>query len=462
MNSEQHEEYRYNEQSAVIVYEEQLKSGEWLYFGEQEFLEIIEHYENEDQIEEAITAVKRAINYHPFSVDFYIIKASLYIEILKPEFALESLAKGKLLGSIQYDIFLLEAECYMLLNNLDQAVYSLDQAKAMAKKDELVEVFFCEALVYEHFHMLEGCFDSLRKSLLCNPRHGNSLIKMWWCTEMTERYTDSCYLYHELLEKDPYNSRVWYNLGHAYACLKNYEKSIESFEFACLADPKFELAYRDGAEICMKFGQYDSALYTYQDLMEFSAPDADILSKTAYCYSKTKEYVLAKDYYTKAIALEPDNSRAYFGMALNGYEEECFHEALAAINHAIDLDESFEEYILLKADICAELGDSSTAENCYNKAIDLAPENQDCWLKYFTYLIQEGIYLRAFYLIEESEFYHQGTEISTAKIIGLCASGRTQEAKSTYLQVCSEDCFDIAFYYDLLPDNVLDVHQSLQ
>lgn len=461
MSSDNTDNYYKKLLTTVRVYESHFINGTNCYLGEKEFLEIIEHYENEDQLEEALTAVDYALEYHPFSVDFFIIKASILLELIQPERALAVVAQGRALGFMYTDLLLLEAECHMLLSNLDEALHASSLARQHAKEDERDEVYFGEALVYEHFQLFNGCFDSLSNALRCNTRHTNSLLKIWWCTEITERYRESCKLYHELLDRDPYNAQLWYNLGHAYACLEEYDNSIEAFEYACVAEPKFEFAYRDCAEICMKADKYELGLQSYTELMEFTVPDAEILSKCGYCHTKLENYTMARDMYTKAIALEPKNSKAFFGMAINAYYEGKIKEALSSVTRAISLDNSFEEYMLLKANILADMECISGAESAFNQAIEIAPESSECWIKYFTYLLWAGNFERAFHLIEEARFYHQESEIITAHIVALCAVEKKNEAQSAFLTAMSEDLFDLELYGDLLPDQVYNVYSDI-
>lgn len=461
MSSNNSDKYYKKLLTTVRVYESHFINGTTCYLGEKEFLEIIEHYENEDQLEEALTAVNYALEYHPFSVDFLIIKASILLELLQPEDSIKVVEQGKALGFVYTDLLLLESECHMLLNNLDEALQAAAQAKQCAKHDEKDEVYFSEALIYEHFQMFNGCFESLSSALRYNPRHSNSLLKIWWCTEMTERYRESCKLYHELLDRDPYNAQLWYNLGHAYACLEEYDKSIDAFEYAYLAEPKFEFAYRDCAEICMKAEKYDLALQSYSELMEFTVPDAEILSKCGYCHTNLENYTLARDMYTKAIALEPNNSKACFGMAINAFYEGQLKEALSSVTKAISLDDSFEEYVLLKANILADMSRISEAETAFNQAIEMAPENATCWIKYFSYLLSAGNIERAYHLIQEARFYHQEKEIITAHIIALCTVGKNNEAQSSFLTAMSEDLFDLDMFLELLPANTYNVYSDI-
>ncbi|HKK87872.1 MAG TPA: tetratricopeptide repeat protein [Saprospiraceae bacterium] len=461
MSSDNSGKYYKQLRTTVRVYESHFVNGTTCYLGEKEFLEIIEHYENEDQLEEALTAANYALEYHPFSVDFFIIKASILLELLHPEAALDIVIQGRALGFLYTDLLLLEAECHMLLNNLDEALHATALAKENAKADEKDEVYFSEALVYEHFQMFNGCFDSLSNVLRYNPRHANGLLKIWWCTEMTERYRESCKLYHELIDRDPYNAQLWYNLGHAYACLEEYDKSIDAFEYAYLAEPKFEFAYRDCAEICMKADKYDLALQSYRELMEFTIPDAEILSKCGYCHTNLENYTMARDMYTKAIALEPNNSKACFGMAINAFYEGRMKEALSSVTKAISLDDSFEEYMLLKANILADMLRIADAESAFNQAIEMAPENAQCWIKYFSYLLSAGNFERAFHLVEEARFYHQEKEIITAHIVALCAVGKNNEAQSAFLTAMSEDLFEPGLYSDLLPESVYNVYSDI-
>lgn len=440
----------------VNQYEIGLRQGSHGYFGEREFIDIIAHYEETDRIEDALKALDLALEYHPFTVDFYILKASLLLELFMPNEALRVIAHGKTLGYEQSDIWLLEAESYMLLNNLDMALASIKKAKALESHDGLTEVYFCEAIIYEHFQLYNGCFDSLKNTLLCEPNFQPALNKIWWCTEMTERYLDSRDLHINLINNEAYNSRAWFNLGHAYTCLGEDSLAIEAFEFAFVIDSKFEFAYRDCAEIYIKHEKYDEALRCYEEVMEFIAPDSNILAKCGYCHTRLRNFQRANDFYIKSIALDPENAAGIFGLAANYYHLGQYHEARNAVDKAIALDATREEYILLKAAISIELDLYNETDASFIKAIEIAPENELCWMKYFHYLILEAKNEEALELISESEFYHQSKEITTSKIIALFACGKTQEAHELLFSSLENDDFDHHLFYTLKPESMPD------
>lgn len=456
MNLESNENYR-KVSETVSLYETSLRNGASTYFCEHDFIEIISHYEETDRVEDALMAIDIALEFHTFSIDFYILKASLLLELFKPLQSLECIKEGKALGYEQSDLYLLEAESYMLINDMEHALHAVNAAKKLEKGFGLAEVFFCEALIFEHFQLYNGCFDSLKKALLCDPLYQPALNKIWWCTEITERYKESCSIHLQIIDKKPYNSKAWFNLGHAYSCLGDNEKSIDAFEYAFIINPNFEFAYRDCAEMYIKEENYFKALQCYSEVLEFIAPDSDILSKCAYCHTRQGSFKKANDYYFKAIALNPENDTAFFGLAANYYQLEEYHQASNILDKAIQIDDSREEYVLLKAAILVEQNKRDQAMICFERAIEMAPENELCWIKFFLYQMLEKNYFQALEIIEEGLYYHNNnSEFITARIVALFSCGKKRQAQNLLFKALEEECFDKEIFYSYKPEELPD------
>ncbi len=440
----------------VSLYETSLRNGASTYFCEHDFIDIIAHYEESDRVEDALLAIDIALEFHTFSIDFYILKASLLLELFKPLQALECIKEGKALGYEQSDLYLLEAESYMLINDMEMAIKAVNVAKTLEQGYGLTEVFFCEALIFEHFQLYNGCFDSLKKALLCDPLYQPALNKIWWCTEITERYEESCAIHLQIIDKKPYNSKAWFNLGHAYSCMGENEKSIDAFEYAFIINPKFEFAYRDCAEMYIREDKYFKALQCYSEVLEFIAPDSDILSKCAYCHTRLGDFRKANDYYFKSIALNPDNDTALFGLAANLYQLGEYNQASRMLAKAIGIDRSREEYMLLQAAIAVEKNEHALAISSFERAIEMAPENELCWIKFFLYHMLERNYSKALDLIEEGEFYHENGEFTTAKIVALFCCGKKRQAQNLLFKSLEEGTFDEKVFYNYKPEELPD------
>lgn len=102
-----------------------------------------------------------------------------------------------------------------------------------------------------------------------------------------------------MLENSPYSHFAWYNLGHCYSNLGEYEQAIDAFEYAFLIKPQFEQAYIDCAETCVLLQQWDKALSIYQEVISTFGEEYDVLISLAECAIQLKDYKLAKNTSTK-------------------------------------------------------------------------------------------------------------------------------------------------------------------
>ena len=52
-----------------------------------------------------------------------------------------------------------------------------------------------------------------------------------------EKYEDAIKCYKEVLNIDSKDKHTWFNIGHAYRIINDYDKAIESFEKVCNIEP---------------------------------------------------------------------------------------------------------------------------------------------------------------------------------------------------------------------------------
>jgi tetratricopeptide (TPR) repeat protein len=147
------------------------------------------------------------------------------------------------------------------------------------------------------------------------------------------QYRDRCYLdssaescrrtvetINKIIEKDPRNSKTYYDRGRAYYRLGNYEKAIGDFSKAIELDLKFADAYNNRGLVYYKTGKYLSAVSDFTKTLELNPGCAEAVNNRGLAYFRLNQYDQALRDYETAIDLTPKKADAYVNRGFAYYK----------------------------------------------------------------------------------------------------------------------------------------------
>ncbi len=412
----------------VFEYEAMSQQGTVGFYENAAFVQLVEHYLNQEHYNKAHEVIEHAIHQHPFSGTFYIIRAQLYIEQKREHFALEALDKAMLYASSVFEVQILRAEALSSLGDFDGAFEILDDLLSNSDREQKSEIYLSQALIFESTKQYDQTFIALKKAVFTNPENTDALERVWFSVEMTQQYDESIKFHQELIDINPYSFIAWYNLGYAFSAKDDHENARDAFEYAFIINDQFEFAYRECAESCIQLKDYKKALKCYNELLEHFDPDADIFMKLGLCYKAFGNTEKAKSFFLRARALDENNDEIYFHLGFCFLKENKFEASIAAFEKAITIDALKEEYYIALAQVYQKTNQSVVAQRFYQKATEVAPETSKCWIHFASFLLQTGKTKKALNLLDEAELYAFGVELMYCKTACLFSLDNRHEA----------------------------------
>ncbi|KXK40937.1 MAG: cytochrome c biogenesis factor [Bacteroidetes bacterium OLB9] len=247
----------------VSDFESRFEQGEVGYLEEKIFFQLIEYYEDEYLYEKSLEVVDIALQQYKYRSDFYIVKARLQLNLNKIDAGLETLRIAENVAPFEREIGILKARAYAFKKQFDLAQEILQDLSLGATKSDFVDILIAESFVYEHMKDFDAMYNALATAVAHDCRNEEAMERIWISVELSRRYEDSVELHKSIINNDPYNYQAWYNLGHGYICIGEYEKAIEALEYSFIVNPEFESAYLDCADICREIRNFERALEIY-------------------------------------------------------------------------------------------------------------------------------------------------------------------------------------------------------
>ena len=407
MRNDRYRQEREEIKELLALYSNLLEGKANSFIEKEGFERIIEHFDENDRIQEALTACNYAMNQYPNSASLMILKANFLIITKKYKSALSLLDDAEALGTVDFDLIILKTDAYLALDMQAKAAELLENALESFEGDEKVDLLLELSDVYDDYENFEKVFDCLVIILKQEPANEEALYKICFWTDFTGRNEESITLHKAIIEELPYNELAWFNLAAAYQGIKLYEKSIDAYSYAIAINEKFENAYRNMGDAYLRLRNYKDAIESLQKVLELALPDPVIYEAIGHCYDRMNNFAEARFYYKKASHLDGEDSKLLYKLATTYMNEANWSHAIKFLNNALRINKLNPDYNLALGQCYMQLNDTDEALTYFGNVVRIRPKNVKGWTAILNCL------LHAAYIndgVEYAQFAYEQTD----------------------------------------------------
>lgn len=306
--------------------------------------------------------------------------------------------------------FGIKAETFIGANNVTKAIETYDIA---AEKTGCNEIFYGKiGDICIQNEAPEIALDSYRKVLKANPYNRDALAKVATInqTYFKENTCEAIDCYNKLLEIDPQNPNIYYELGHLYLDKNEIMNAANAFKLTLSYDNRNAFAHNSLAYSLVQLGLNDEAIDHYKEAININ-PDnewtaivaqalgtvyfeiknnkeaaiamyqtglvlnpnsADIYISMGDVFAKTGDNDLAIKHYCDAIKVDESNFEAYSKCAMALWNNDYLEEAIIAYNKALKINpDSAIVYNNIGVIYLDGIGNTEYALECFENAYDI-------------------------------------------------------------------------------------------
>lgn len=370
---------------------ENLKAGKSHSFLEEDAFErIVDYYDEKEQFAPALEAAEYGTEQYPYSATLHLKKADMLIALHRYKEALQVLEQAELLDSTDKELYILQTDAYLALDQQEKAAAILEFAINYFEGEERLDLLFELADVYDDYENFEKVFDCLKMILEDEPNNEEALYKICFWTDFTGRNEEGIRLHQQIIDQFPYNELAWFNLAAAYQGLKLYEKAIDAYKYAIAIDEKFDYAYRNMGDAYLRLHRYKEAIEALEKVLELARPEDVIYEAIGHCYNKMKNYAQARFHYKKASHLNQEDSHLHYKIALTYMSEEAWSSAIKSLEVAMRIHRLQPEYNLAMGQCCFQLNKMEDAIAYLSNVVRIKPRNTNGWMALLDCLLQGG------------------------------------------------------------------------
>ena len=373
-----------------------LKQGNGSAFIEEDaFEQIIDYYDEKDDLSLAVEAADYGIQQYPYSSVLQIKKADLLIAKKLYREALVLLEKAELLDRGDINVYILKTDAYLALDQQKKAADLLEEAILIFDGEERIELLFELADVYDDYEEFDKVFNCLKLILEQDQTNEEALYKICFWTDYTGRNEEGIRLHQQIIDEHPFTELAWFNLGAAYQGVKLYEKAIDAYQYAIAIDEKFDYAYRNMGDAYLRMRKYKEAIEVLVKVLELSRPEDVIYEALGHCYDKQKNFAQARFHYRKASHLTPEDSHLHYKIACTYMNEKQWESAVKNLENAMRIQRSRPDYSFALAQCYVQLNKIKDAIIYFSNFIKARPKNIKGWKELTKCLYDAGFYEEA-------------------------------------------------------------------
>ena len=231
------------------------------------------------------------------------------------------------------------------------------------------------------------------------PNSTNPIMLMGNLWERHGDATRALEYFNKVLEKDPRRPDVYKSIGWFYMNKEQYEQAIEYWQKALEIDPNIPDVHHDIALALMGQNKQSHAIVELEKDIRISPRPSSSYFLLGQLYLRQNEYEKARKNYEKAIEIKPDYPNAYYGLftlsarlkqqekaaeymavfkKLKAEAMEALKDENEAVDDLIDMQKGAAETYLLAGQMYQSSGKIQKAEELYQKAAALNPEDIQC------------------------------------------------------------------------------------
>src|SRR5438477_8251545 len=279
----------------------------------------------------------------------------------------------------EIDIYILKTDAYLALDMQQKAASLLEEALLIFEGDDMLDLLFELADVYDDYEEFEKVFDCLQLILEQEPANEEALYKICFWTDFTGRNEESIRLHQRIIDEFPYNELAWFNLAAAYQGLKLYEKAIDAYQYAITIDEKFDYAYRNMGDAYIRLRKFKEAIEALEKVLELAKPEDVIFEAIGHCYDRLHNYAQARFYYRKASHMNAEDSKIFYKIACTYYNEGQWESAIKQLDNALKIHRLQPEYNLLMGECKFQIGAFKEAIQYLSNVVRVRPKNLSGW-----------------------------------------------------------------------------------
>lgn len=248
-------------------YDRQLAEGKRPYMDAGEAAELADFYSRRHQLDKAIDLTDYALGLHPGNTTLLVQKTYLCLDNDDFDGAMDVF---KCIAEEDDEVTILKAYLQMNMGDFEAAEESIREVREPDELYNVIDIAYAYAdngCPRKGVEYIEARPEKVRRKEECKACLADCLWEI-------RHYEEAAKLYDELIDLNPYSASYWYGLARCQYDLGEYDKAIESCDFALVSDDENGDIYMHRGNCFAALGNTEEAERCYEKAVAYNAAPA--------------------------------------------------------------------------------------------------------------------------------------------------------------------------------------------
>jgi len=377
---------------------------------------LIDHFLFHGKFDEAILCIQEALSQFSHNDLFRLKLAQCLSAKGKLKDSIDLLSDIEKIGFSSFELFQTKAYIYSQLKESNKAIKYYIRALDFASDIEKEDIFLDLAVEYQNTSNFSLSLKVLKEAIRLNPKNESVICEIAFCYDSLGDFDNSIKTYSDFIDENPYSYVTWYNLGNAYSKIEDFDNAIKAYDYSILIKEDFGPVYFNLANAFLANGKYMKAIECFHKNIEVDGEDSLALCYIGECHEQLDELELAKIFYKRSLEIDPLLPDAWLGLGIIEDIEGNTNIGLGFIRKASYLDPENPVIHHVLASAYEKNEQFKKADDAYQVALALDPDNEDCLINYVKLLKKDSVQNALDYLYDYDTLKHKNKILSVLKV----------------------------------------------
>ena len=269
------------------------------------------------------------------------------------------------------------SHCYILNDNLKEAIIYLEKAKSI--NPGIASVGWNEARVLLQQNKVIEALNIAKKTNKLFPNDVEGLVVLGSCLRLQGDIKNSINILNRAIELNPTNAEACINRGLIRLKKGDNLNALQDLEKAHRLKPFIKNIWQLILSLKMKFQQFEDMNTIALKMAELDPYDEKILASLAVSYQNLQRFNEAEKAYKQVINIKYDYLEAWVNLGANLYMQGKLDEAVKAYKKALSINPNYAIAYNNMGNALKQLGKLKEALAAYKKALSINPDYSEAY-----------------------------------------------------------------------------------
>ena len=317
---------------------------------------------------DAIELSKKAKTLAPGDYTFDYLIGTASITLKKYNQGIEYLEKALALNPSHFQIYNNLGTAYLLIGQREKAIDCYKKAVKI-KPDDAISYYNIGSIYQIQNKHAQAC-DYFSKAYQLDNKE-NYLISLALSELKAGLIKDAAKHYKALALLHPEKDSFQYNLASCYETLRNYDQAINIMKQLLARNPKSITMAQKLATLYIEVRQFRQAKELYDNVILKGAVSSDVLYQYAILSTQLFDTSTAEKIFKKVIKMDPENASAHKDLGVIFLNQRLFDYAEEEFNTALQLAPEDFDIVFEYANYLYAISEYEKADEYYEKALSI-------------------------------------------------------------------------------------------